>query len=694
MGGRFLSLALGFVLAAGSAAASSPADIGIDAGRGLLTMPGVIRSDTGSGWGCVNLVVLGPGWAYGQQDYLIRDVRRKGLRLNAAGDAYASGEYLGRMECNGAKLLVRETLESAADGDGAPAVKVTYALESQDGGPLRLERAFLQITVGAGEFAGGTAKADARTAVLPESFGGKGEVFGEADVRSVSLVARDGTALCVAAPAGAKVRAAVADDRKDKQRFSLNLPFANAKDGASTSVSFVLSGRVAADGRTGGVNLGLPPPPGAGPRVIRPKGGVIVPRTVAKDTAADCFGGATAEFTKAGTVRVKLPNANASAIRVRPNGWYNLNEYLRIEATVRNVGKRALRPALRLESGNATDAATRPQPIAAGRTGTVALDFFKPGLQWQAEGEKDVKYTPGLGQPVETHRVTGVVLTSADADADFELVSLVAKKVAAPPPPDSGRRPPLAGKWKLAFDEDFNGKELDRAKWDYGRQQQSWGPNSHFHERQLQLRDGKLHIVFEKRREHENGAPDGKVNDYATGYCSTYGRFTQAYGYFEARMKLPSAPGVWPAFWTMPDRGPSKDANGNDTPWWARIDTKFGGMEFDIVEQLSTWGPYRYNVAYHWDGYDKDHRSIGTSNVYIVPDREGFFTAGLLWEPGRAVYYANGRPVAEWKSARIATVPAYLILYMVDGGWANEPIDDAQLPAEFVIDWVRVWQLE
>ena len=428
-------------------------------------------------------------------------------------------------------------------------------------------------------------------------------------------------------------------------------------------------------------------PPGVGPQVIKPKGGVIVPRTVAKETTVDCFEGATAEFAKAGTVMVKLPNANASAIRVKPNGWYNLNAFMRLEATVRNTGKLAFRPALRLESGNETDTATLSQPIAAGRTGTVALDFLKPGLQWQAEGETNVKYTPGLGQPVNTHRVTGIVLTSADGGAEFELVSLVAKKLSQPPPAWSGRRPPVPGKWKQTFNEDFNGRSLDRAKWDYGGQSQCWGPNSHFHDRQLQLRDGKLHIVFEKRREPENGKPDGKVNDYASGYCSTYGRFTQAYGYFEARMKLPSAPGVWPAFWTMPDRGGTGQ-------WWERIDTKFGGMEFDIVEQLSTWGPYRYNIAFHWDGYDKDHRSIGTSNVYIVPDAEGFFTAGLLWEPGRAVYYANGRPVAEWKSARIATVPAYLILYMVDGGWANEPIDDAQLPCEFVIDWVRCWQRE
>ncbi len=688
---KTLICAIAALASVASASAASPAEVGIE-GRGLLLVKGVLRSDTGSGWGCCNLILFGPGWAYGQQDYMIHDVVRRGLALDSAGTAYSRGEYCGRIECAGANVFVRETVESAA-ADGAPAMKVRYALESQDGGPMKLERAVLQLPVGAGEFAGGVAEVDGRKVALGAAYSGSDALVPEGDAKLVRLAANDGTSLRVAAPSGAKLRTAVSDGRKDSRRIVVELPFGNVKDASSAAVEFILSGTVAASGQTGGVDLGLPPPPGAGPQVVRPKGGVIVPRASAKETTVDCFGGAAAEFTAKGTVRASLPKANDSAIRVKPNGWYNLNEYMRLEATVRNTGKKPFRPCLRLESGDHSDAVTRAQPVGAGKEGVVALDFFKEGLQWQAAGEKDVVYTPGLGQSLDTHRATGVVLCSAEDGASFELVSLAARKVTQTPPPWSGKRPPVPGKWRKTLDENFNGNTLSTNLWDYGSQEQCWGPNSHFHNRQLRLGGGKLRIVFEKRRERENGKPDGKVNDYATGYCSTYGRWTQTYGYFEARMKLPSAPGVWPAFWTMPDRGP-RGADGNEQPWWARIDTKFGGMEFDIVEQLSTWGPYRYNVAFHWDGYAETHRSIGTSNIYILPDKEGFFTAGLLWEPGKAVYYVNGKPVAEWTCERIANVPAYLILYMVDGGWANEPIDDAQLPCEFVVDWVRAWQLE
>ncbi|MGI6496832.1 MAG: glycoside hydrolase family 16 protein [Kiritimatiellia bacterium] len=638
-------------------------------------------------------MVFGPDWAYGQQDYMIHDVKRTGRKLNAAGDAYASGEHCGRLECNGANIFVRETVEAVAD-DGAPAMKVRYQLESQDGGPMKLERAVLQMAVGAGEFADGVAVVDGKEVALGSAYSGADALVPETEARSARLVAKDGTTLKVKAPDGARLRCSVVDGRKANERIVLELPFADVREGTSAAVDFIVSGMVAESGKAGGVDLGLPLPPGVGPQVIKPKAGVIVPRTAATDTSVDCFEGATAAFTDQGTIEVALPRAQVSAIRVKPNGWYNLNLYMRLEATVRNTGAAPFRPYLRLESGHDTDAVTREEPVAAGQTGTVALDFFKDGLQWQASGDTDVQYTPGLGQPLNTHRTTGIVLCSADDGAEFELVSLVAKKVTQTPPEWSGKRPPVPGEWKMTLDENFNGEELDRNVWDYGEQEQFWGPLAHFHDDQLQVRDGKLHIVFEKRRGHENGKPDGKVTDYATGFCQTYGKFTQAYGYFEARMKLPSAPGIWPAFWMMPDRGPSKDEHGNDTPWWARIDTKFGGMEFDVVEQLSTWGPYRYNIAFHWDGYGEEHRTIGTSNIYILPDEEGFFTAGLLWEPGRAVYYANGKPVAEWTSERISSVPAHMIFYMVDGGWANEPIDDAQLPDEFVVDWVRVWQLE
>lgn len=38
------------------------------------------------------------------------------------------------------------------------------------------------------------------------------------------------------------------------------------------------------------------------------------------------------------------------------------------------------------------------------------------------------------------------------------------------------------------------------------------------------------------------------------------------------------------------------------------------------------------------------------------------------------------------------SVPAQIIFTLPCGGWDNNAVDDAQLPADFVVDYVRVWQ--
>ena len=123
---------------------------------------------------------------------------------------------------------------------------------------------------------------------------------------------------------------------------------------------------------------------------------------------------------------------------------------------------------------------------------------------------------------------------------------------------------------------------------------------------------------------------------------------------------------------------------------WIKPPLRF--LEFDIMEHLTRWGPYRFNIAAHWDGYGKKHKATGSTAVYTAHDAEGFITAGLLWLPGQVVYYANGQEVARWEHERVCSVPSYPIFYLVSGGWDNNALDDAQLPDDFVIDYIRVWQ--
>ena len=64
----------------------------------------------------------------------------------------------------------------------------------------------------------------------------------------------------------------------------------------------------------------------------------------------------------------------------------------------------------------------------------------------------------------------------------------------------------------------------------------------------------------------------------------------------------------------------------------------------------------------------------------------------ILWTPGVAVYYANGKEVLRWETPRISKIESDIMFTNVTGGWDNDAIDDKQMPDDYVIDYVRAWQ--
>ncbi len=245
------------------------------------------------------------------------------------------------------------------------------------------------------------------------------------------------------------------------------------------------------------------------------------------------------------------------------------------------------------------------------------------------------------------------------------------------------------------FDEEFDRPTIDGKKWNiYGPNY--WDRASHWSKDNLILENGLAKFHFEKKRGFHNDNSDPNVDpqnltgkkesDYACGYLDSYGKWVQRYGYFEARLKLPRVPGLWPTFWMMPDRGAAAGPQG------VRGDTGNGAMELDIMEHLTRWGPYRYNIALHFDGYGAEHKSVGSTCNYVQADKDGFITPGLLWTPGLTVFYCNGKELWRWEGPRVSHVASHFIFEVTTGGWDNNAVDDQQLPADYVVDYVRVWQ--
>ncbi|GIW77845.1 MAG: hypothetical protein KatS3mg104_2908 [Phycisphaerae bacterium] len=398
------------------------------------------------------------------------------------------------------------------------------------------------------------------------------------------------------------------------------------------------------------------------------------------------------ELTPQGHIRLRFSKdkSGQSFAFVPPTGKWDLRQFLQLRVVIRNEGPTEVSPRFRLNSdfGN-TDFRTC-LPIPPGQRTEQIVPFMNDSI-WTGPRPEQIRgeYISGNGGTKFGSDAVGAVVISVEKPQDDTTLVIESIRAELPEPvklPDwVGKRPPVEGDWVMTFQDDFDSDQIDTTRWNYYGANY-WDKKTRFSSQTTYVRDGSARLKFEKSKGRHNDDPEGKETDYATGYLDTYGKWVQRYGYFESRMKLPRAPGIWPAFWMMPDRGLEAG------PQWKRQATEKDGMEFDIMEHLTRWGPYRYTIAMHWDGYGKNHKATGASSVYFNPDSDGYVTAGLLWLPGKVVYYSQGKEVARWETDRIASVPACLIFTLPAGGWDNNAIDDNQLPAEFLIDYVRVWQ--
>jgi len=433
----------------------------------------------------------------------------------------------------------------------------------------------------------------------------------------------------------------------------------------------------------------------------RPENGLILGGSAPFDAAKQLVARAGAKAGSAGAgqpVDVTFTGKPDQNVLVRPvRGFWDLGAYLQVKVRVKNTGSFPAALTAQLTSrGGVSDFAPTGKPIAPGATADLVISFvptepfeiLADPAQDVLEGKKGwgVKETPGAR--FTSHQTTGVLLAPADAakPASFQILAIGAGVPPVEPPPAwLGQRPPVAGDWAKTFEDNFDGSAYDETKWNpYSGNY--WDQRVGFSKDNIILGGGFARLRIEKRAGHHNDDPAGKATEFATGWLDTYGKWTQRYGYYEVRVKLPAVPSMFPAFWLMPERGP------DNWPKYRRTDTKDGGMEFDVFEGQSMWGPYRTTFGMHWDGYAKYHKSAGTSCHYNLPDKDGFFTIGMLWTPGHVAVYSNGRLDGSWDSPRVGSVQSYIMFDMLPGGFEYDPLDPATLPADLVIDYVRVWQ--
>lgn len=244
---------------------------------------------------------------------------------------------------------------------------------------------------------------------------------------------------------------------------------------------------------------------------------------------------------------------------------------------------------------------------------------------------------------------------------------------------------PQKSSWQIVWSDDFNGPDgsaVDSSKWvmETGNNN-GWGNKEleYYTSRTVNAHIENGMLVVTANRESYSGL------NYTSARIKTQGKFTQQYGRFEARIKLPSGQGMWPAFWMLGDDFPAVR--------WP------GCGELDIMENIGK-EPSTVHGTIHGPLYSGD-KGIGAA--YTLPDgrkfSDDFHLFAVEWEPQAIRWYVDGvlyqtrtqadlPPGARW----VFDHPFFIILNLAVGGnWPGSPDQTTVLPQRMLVDYVRVY---
>ncbi len=269
--------------------------------------------------------------------------------------------------------------------------------------------------------------------------------------------------------------------------------------------------------------------------------------------------------------------------------------------------------------------------------------------------------------------------------------------------------------WKLVWRDEFDGKEIDRTRWDfdvgngfynYDANQwiSGWGNDElQYYTRDPAnafVKDGMLHIRALKESLHGCGYTSAKLK---TRKRDGSPLFNQKYGRFEFRAKLPTGKGVWPAIWMLPQ------------------EEKYGGWpcsgEIDVAEARGQ-EPTKVLGTLHFGSRWPKNTHAGKE--YVLPNAgtiADFHVYAVEWEPGAIRWFVDGRQYAAqsfwWSSGKLDGTkganptkesdlnpwpapfdqPFYLVMNLAVGGrFLGNPDKTTVFPAEMLVDYVRVYE--
>jgi beta-glucanase (GH16 family) len=251
-----------------------------------------------------------------------------------------------------------------------------------------------------------------------------------------------------------------------------------------------------------------------------------------------------------------------------------------------------------------------------------------------------------------------------------------------------GQAPNASADWKLVWSDEFNGPSgslPDPSKWRVVTGGHGFGNDELEYytarRKNIYLENGNL-VIVARREEYADKQVSRK---YTSGRIETRGHFEQQYGRMEARMKIPTGQGIWPAFWML--------GNNFDQVGWPDCG------EIDIMENIGNEKTMVHGTL-HGPGYSGDKPLTAS---YTLPRGQQVFddyhVYALEWEPKAIRFYMDGvlyetRTPQDVPGKTWAFNHPFFVLFdlAVGGNWPGPPDSQTVFPATMFVDYVRVYQ--
>lgn len=251
--------------------------------------------------------------------------------------------------------------------------------------------------------------------------------------------------------------------------------------------------------------------------------------------------------------------------------------------------------------------------------------------------------------------------------------------------------------WKLVWSDEFDGAAgtaVDERRWSHdigdgctsgncgwGNQEKEWYTSERANA--ALTGDGMLAIVA--RRATTKGACYYGPCRYTSAKVKTAGKERVRFGRVEARIRLPTGQGLWPAFWMLGD-------DISSVGWPA-------SGELDIMEHHGSM-PGNVSSAMHGPGYNGDSAIWRAHTPAGANFTAGFHRYAVEWDSTVVRFFVDEtehftvtRHDVEARGRWVFDHPFYIILNLAVGGtFDGDPKSDAILPATMLVDYVRVYQ--